>query len=475
MDFVFRHAISVLCGVFVFSIVDAQLKTNESIQFGDYNSKSYNNNIKESMVLYSEEIKPLVVGEKVPNILLNNIIEFGRPTKKAMITDFKGKLLILSFWSTWCPVCLEQFPKLENLQSKYAEQIVILPVGFDAYKEGAIKEYLLKSHGTKYGLNLPCLIQSPSDKILEKLFPFSALPHEVWIDKDGVVVGITDHHAVNEKNISDILAGKKVNLPLKKQVKIYIDTKKSYLLNTDCNIEIFGSAFSGFIDTLGCISSYKIYRSTDSTYRYEAANQTVFDYYREAYQLDFSPGEWFTNRKVIVDPTIGKFYEDWKSREDNQDNQEFRTKNLFSYQLRLPKHFTYKEAYNYMKKDLDKYFSVQSTIKHVSVPCLILIRTTNSDRIKSSLSLKDFPSIREKDQNLIFKGVPIKEVINYLNSNHYLDVPFVVLDETKYKDPVDLTIPFKVGLNKLNDELKKYDLCLIKAKRIVRVVYLEKK
>ena len=38
--------------------------------------------------------------------------------KNVNLDDFKGKLIILNFWATWCAPCKEEMPSLDNLQSK---------------------------------------------------------------------------------------------------------------------------------------------------------------------------------------------------------------------------------------------------------------------------------------------------------------------------------------------------------------------
>ena len=58
------------------------------------------------------EIKPLKIGDKVPDIEFKNIINYK--SKTARLSDFKGKLVILDFWGTWCTSCIAAFPKMEE-------------------------------------------------------------------------------------------------------------------------------------------------------------------------------------------------------------------------------------------------------------------------------------------------------------------------------------------------------------------------
>lgn len=48
--------------------------------------------------------------------------------KKVSVTDFKGKVVMLDFWETWCGPCIKSFPTLENLQHDYPEKFVVIAV-----------------------------------------------------------------------------------------------------------------------------------------------------------------------------------------------------------------------------------------------------------------------------------------------------------------------------------------------------------
>tara|TARA_Y200000002_G_scaffold91088_1_gene73323 strand:- start:75 stop:584 length:510 start_codon:yes stop_codon:yes gene_type:complete len=56
-----------------------------------------------------------IVIHKVPKTY-DNVIFLDKKDKKINISDFKGNLLILNFWATWCEPCKEEMPSLNNLQ-----------------------------------------------------------------------------------------------------------------------------------------------------------------------------------------------------------------------------------------------------------------------------------------------------------------------------------------------------------------------
>ena len=57
-----------------------------------------------SVYAQTNEIKPLTIGDKVPDVEFENVINYS--DKKVRLSDFKGKLMILDFWATWCTSCI---------------------------------------------------------------------------------------------------------------------------------------------------------------------------------------------------------------------------------------------------------------------------------------------------------------------------------------------------------------------------------
>jgi thiol-disulfide isomerase/thioredoxin len=55
--------------------------------------------------------------------------------KTVHLTDFKGKAVLLNFWTTWCSACLAELPDLIELQNKHPETLVILGISLDGLPE----------------------------------------------------------------------------------------------------------------------------------------------------------------------------------------------------------------------------------------------------------------------------------------------------------------------------------------------------
>jgi thiol-disulfide isomerase/thioredoxin len=72
----------------------------------------------------------------------------GPDGKTLSLADFKGRILVVNFWATWCGPCKEEMPSLAALQKDYAEKPVqVLPISVDRLEDGAAAKDFLKAHG----------------------------------------------------------------------------------------------------------------------------------------------------------------------------------------------------------------------------------------------------------------------------------------------------------------------------------------
>ncbi len=168
--------------------------------------------------------KPLAIGDAVPDITFTNLVNY--PTQTARLSDFKGKLVILDFWATWCGSCIAAFPKLQKLQEGFKNDLQVLMVathqsGDDAEKINSILTRLKKNNKA---VKLPVTIND----IAPKLFPHTGLPHYVWIGKEGRVLAVTRTEEVTLQNISAAISGKPLNVAQKKDY----DKRNLYGLDT---------------------------------------------------------------------------------------------------------------------------------------------------------------------------------------------------------------------------------------------------
>ncbi len=97
------------------------------------------------------------------------------------LADFKGKIILLNFWATWCGPCKLEIPDLVALQEKYANRIVVLGFSVDDTPEQ------LKAYAAEYQMNYPVLVGSGHENIQDAYGPMWGIPVTVIIDRDGKI------------------------------------------------------------------------------------------------------------------------------------------------------------------------------------------------------------------------------------------------------------------------------------------------
>ena len=99
------------------------------------------------------------------------------------LENYKGKVIFLNFWATWCPPCKKEMPDVESIYKEYEENkkdVVIL--GVNSEKENEAKKFLKDK-----GYTFPTLIDENLE-VMRKYF-IQAFPTSFVIDKEGNVYG----------------------------------------------------------------------------------------------------------------------------------------------------------------------------------------------------------------------------------------------------------------------------------------------
>jgi len=116
--------------------------------------------------------------KKAPNFFLE-----GLSGRKIELKDFKGKVIFLNFWATWCGPCKEEMPSMEALYQQFKEKdFILLSISVDYEGLKPVKEYMEKHRYT-----FPVLIDSKF-KVLD-LYEVKGIPTTFIIDKKGRMIG----------------------------------------------------------------------------------------------------------------------------------------------------------------------------------------------------------------------------------------------------------------------------------------------
>jgi cytochrome c biogenesis protein CcmG/thiol:disulfide interchange protein DsbE len=100
--------------------------------------------------------------------------------RKVVLDQFRGQIVVLNFWATWCPPCVEEMPSLVEMQRRMkAKGVTVVAVSIDV-DESAYHQFV-KEHG----VNL-LTVRDPDEKT-PKLYGTHGWPETYIIDRGGVV------------------------------------------------------------------------------------------------------------------------------------------------------------------------------------------------------------------------------------------------------------------------------------------------
>lgn len=93
------------------------------------------------------------------------------------LSSLKGKIVIVHFWATWCPPCIEELPQMQKALAGLGEGVVVLPVSLDRTKEAVEAFYAAN------GITLP-LVMDDKGKAMRGM-EIKGLPSTVIISREG--------------------------------------------------------------------------------------------------------------------------------------------------------------------------------------------------------------------------------------------------------------------------------------------------
>jgi cytochrome c biogenesis protein CcmG, thiol:disulfide interchange protein DsbE len=119
--------------------------------------------------------------EVAPNFSMRDI-----HNKAYELTDFKGRIIIINFWASWCAPCVIEFPQLLDMARAYPDDVTLLTISVDEEKRN-IETFLKKIHAqTKQPTDMPNVyyIWDPKKKISQDIFATVKYPETYILSPD---------------------------------------------------------------------------------------------------------------------------------------------------------------------------------------------------------------------------------------------------------------------------------------------------
>lgn len=96
--------------------------------------------------------------------------------------SWKGKVVVIDFWATWCVSCREAFPVLNDLQKQYGSKIQTVGISNESAAASKISKFVKK-------MKIEYLVLHDAEDLQSKVFGFESVPSLYVYGKDGKLLG----------------------------------------------------------------------------------------------------------------------------------------------------------------------------------------------------------------------------------------------------------------------------------------------
>lgn len=151
------------------------------------------------LIFHPHSKRPVALGDSAPNFSLPRL-----PSGNLSLADYRGKVVVLNFWATWCPPCVEETPSLENFAARMQPRgVAVLGVSVDE-DSNALQDFIAAYH-----LTYP-VARNP-DRSIPARYGTYKFPETYIIDRSGRVadkiIGATDWNDPRMITFVENLAG----------------------------------------------------------------------------------------------------------------------------------------------------------------------------------------------------------------------------------------------------------------------------
>ena len=135
-----------------------------------------------------------VKSNKKEDVKMPNIVLYDQYGKKHNIEEYKGKVVVINFWATWCGYCVQEMPEFEKVYKEFGsnkKDVIILGVAGPKSKENQnnvdVEKDKVISFLKKKNITYPTLMDEAGKSFDD--YKVRALPMTYVINKDGYLEG----------------------------------------------------------------------------------------------------------------------------------------------------------------------------------------------------------------------------------------------------------------------------------------------
>lgn len=120
-------------------------------------------------------------GFSAPGFTLE-LLNDGNPGRDVSLADYRGQVVMINLWATWCPPCREEMPAIEKVYQEYKDKgLVVLAIN-TTFQDS---ETDVRAFVKEYELDFPILLDRTGD--VSKRYQLRGLPSTFFIDRKGVI------------------------------------------------------------------------------------------------------------------------------------------------------------------------------------------------------------------------------------------------------------------------------------------------
>ncbi len=116
------------------------------------------------------------IGETAPDFTLPNL-----SGEKVQLSQFRGKVVVLTFFASWCAPCRDDMPELQKLQDQSGGRVAVVGVNYQDSADDT-RRMVSELHVT-----FPTLVEDASANPVAKAYDVHAMPDTLFLDASGVV------------------------------------------------------------------------------------------------------------------------------------------------------------------------------------------------------------------------------------------------------------------------------------------------
>lgn len=409
---------------------------------------------------HSQSKKTLGIGDTIPEINVHVLTGSG-VVVRPLSSFYKKSFVILDFWANWCAPCIAAIADADSVINRVKGNVQVIPITYQDSQE--IRKFI-KTNPVLNKLTLSFITNDSS--LMGNKIQFKKIPHEVWVDQNGVIKAITYPDELTKENVEKFIQNELMDIPEKVDVMDF-DFNNPLPLDSFYYRSIFGAYKEGAGNILGVDG---LYLKNDSVKKFLAVNVPIKSLFYAAYSKNES--RFYKNRielhikdSLNFDPYFEKKY----------PSRDVLKKKLYCYELTLPAKIPSDLFFNYVIQEINKFSKFKGVIEKREKDCWIIFNANPAKNPDKSLV----------GNRLLWERGILKEIqhanisllAGYLNWNMNIQV----VNESDFNTPVDMSFSFdpvsiedeiSFTVESVRKSLNKYGFDIKKEKRFVDVLVI---